>query len=160
MKKQTICEDCGTSEGRIINSIKHGKTLCRNCYQTRALYGNFKFHDLPPSGVIVYNDEGNPICHICGRAYKKLMGHVRQKHDMTAYEYKKEFGLNTTHSVMCKSSVELARKHNLENYDTVVTKNLIACGKQTRFTKGSHGRQRAMLSLQELYRIRIMNRQR
>jgi hypothetical protein len=154
------CEDCGTTEGRIINSRKYARALCSRCYQTSSLYGDAKFHKLPPKGVVQYDKDGNPICHICGRAYKKLMGHVRQKHDMTAYEYKKEFGLNTTHSIMCESSVELARKRNLENYSTVVTKNLIACGRQTRFTKGHRGRQRAMLSLQELYRIRAMNRQR
>jgi hypothetical protein len=158
--KKCKCEDCGTTEGRIINSTKHGRALCKNCYQTRNLYGDFKFHELPAKGVIEYDEEGNPICHICGRASKKLMGHVRQKHNITAYDYKKEFGLNTTHGIMCESSVELARKRNLEHYDTVVKKNLIACGKQTRFNKGSSGRQRAMLSLQELYRIRGMYRNR
>lgn len=102
---------------------------------------------LPKKGEIEYDKNGLPKCHICGKSFKKLMSHVWQKHNMLSYEYKKHFGLETTKSIMWKGSVELARKRNLENYDKVVTENLLKKGQDTRFKKGHKGRTKDQVSL-------------
>lgn len=102
---------------------------------------------LPQKGEIKYDKEGKPICHICGKSFKKLMSHVWQKHNMFSYEYKKTFGLETTKSIMWKGSVELARKRNLDNYDKVVTENLLKKGQDTRFKKGHKGRTKDQISI-------------
>lgn len=101
---------------------------------------------LPNYGEIIYDKEGKPICHICGKSFKKLMSHVHQKHGLSAREYKIEFGLETTKSIMCKESIELARKRNLENYDKVVVQNLVSKGGETRFKKGNKGRTKDQVS--------------
>lgn len=99
-----------------------------------------------PNGEIHYDKEGKPICHICGKSFKKLLAHVWQKHRMSAYDYKKHFGLETTKSIMCKESIEIARQRNLENYDKVVKNNLIRKGENTRFKKGYKGRTKDQVS--------------
>ncbi len=99
-----------------------------------------------PNGEIHYDKEGKPICHICGKSFKKLLSHVWQKHKMSAYDYKKHFGLETTKSIMCKESIEIARQRNLENYDKVVKNNLIRKGENTRFKEGYKGRTKDQVS--------------
>jgi hypothetical protein len=46
-------------------------------------------------------------------------------HKILTSDYKKKFLLKRKQSLMCKESILLARKRNLENYDSVVIKNLI-----------------------------------
>lgn len=95
---------------------------------------------LPNYGEIAYDKAGKPICHICGKSFKKLMSHAWQKHGISAREYKIKFGLETTKGIMCEESVALARQRNLEHYDKVVLQNLVSKGEGTRFKKGSKGR--------------------
>ena len=108
-------------------------------------------------GVVKYDQAGNPVCEICGKSYARLMTHVRQKHDMTAYEYKKQFGLCTTKSVMNELSRKKSRLAALRNYDKVVTENLIEGGIQTRYEKGSKGRTRDMLCEQSIIILKTRN---
>jgi hypothetical protein len=133
------CKECGASSdsSRIIHNDEYGD-LCSRCYQR--VKSSPKTHEKPLYGEIAYTEEGKPICHICGRAYKKLMSHVRHTHEMTESEYKKEFGLNSTKGIMCEESRELARKRALENYDNSILENLLSKGEATRFQTGSGGR--------------------
>lgn len=155
MKELRICKECGaTSEkGRIIKSPKYGM-LCDKCYQRAK--NSPKVEKLPNYGEVAYNDSGLPICHICGRAYKKILAHVWQIHNMDATEYKKEFGLDMGKGIMCEESKELARINNIKNFDKVVKKNLLEKGKKTRFITGHKGRTREMLS-EQTRRILIQN---
>lgn len=155
------CDECGTTEGVLRDSKKYEKILCSKCYQLYQYHkGAMVHHKLPAKGVIELDEDGLPICHICGLAIKKLMSHVRQRHNMTAYEYKIKFGLYTGKGIMSNSSTMLARKRNLENYNSVVTENLLKKGTATRFSLGATGRLKTSVSLQELKRIRLMNRTR
>lgn len=95
---------------------------------------------------ISYDHEGKPICHICGKSFKKLMTHVWQKHNMSAYDYKKTFGLETTKGIMCQESVEIARLRNKQNYDKVVKENLLTKGEPKRFQIGWEGRTKDKVS--------------
>lgn len=109
---------------------------------------------MPNYGEIEYDDRGYPICHICGKSFKKLMSHVTQKHGLTALEYKKEFGLDVSKGIMCKESTELARARALENYDLVIKKNLLEKGAATRFVDGSKGRTIDKVSPQTMIRLK------
>ena len=62
-------------------------------------------------GIIQYSDDSNKIqCHICGKYFKHLCSsHVPRIHHMTAYEYKKEFGLCNNSGLVGKETSELYR---------------------------------------------------
>ena len=108
-------------------------------------------------GAVSHDVRGWPICHICGQSYRRLMAHVRQKHFMTAYEYKKMYGLNTTHGICSADSADLSRDAVIRHYDKVVAANLLENGKRTRITKGSKGRTRDQLCAQERNRLVTMH---
>lgn len=144
------CCECGRTFERMVKS--GGTTYCQSCYKYFVLEDKERY-DVSPYGDISYNDEGHPICHICGMAHSKLMTHVRYYHNMKAYEYKKKFGLETTKSIMSEKSKSIARERNKEHYDKVVLENLIEKGVDTRYEKGSKGRTKDQLSVQTLRKL-------
>jgi hypothetical protein len=141
------CVLCGRTENedRIIDSSKAG-LVCERCYQR--VQRNSKVYPLPGYGEIAYSPDGKPICHICGKAYKKPLTHAWQIHGLTEKEYKKEFGLDVTVGILSEESRELARKRVYENYDVAIAENLLKKGKKTRFKKGSQGRVKEKVSEQ------------
>ena len=82
---------------------------------------------------ISYDIHWRPICHICCKAFNKLLSHVRQKHDMDWRTYRITFWLDLSKWIMSQSSIEKARTKALENYDKVIKVNLLEKGKDTRF---------------------------
>lgn len=143
------CEEC--------NEYYTGRTLkgmCDKCYQRQRNQG--KKYELPKYGEVKYAPDGKVICHICGRAYKKVLTHAVQIHGITEKEYKREFGLDVGNSLMCESSKEIARQRLLENYDKVVLENLVnnENSHKTRFTKGHKGRTIEKVSHQTLKRLK------
>lgn len=142
-----VCSICGITQkdSKIIKNREAGM-LCAKCYQRRK--NNPTVYETPDYGTIGYNDEGKPICHICGKAYHKLMSHVHQIHEISAYEYKVEFGLETSKGIMSDDSKELASERAYENYDEVIAKNLIEKGVDTRYKIGCPGRTKDMVSEQ------------
>ena len=90
---------------KITDKLK--KKLCIKCYGRQ--YREHKkrqekVYDIPPIGEINYSEEGKPICHICGKAYNKLLTHVYYAHKMGEKEYKKEFGLNLHQGIVSKKT--------------------------------------------------------
>jgi len=108
---------------------------------------------LPQKGEILYDKDNKPICHICGQSFHRLMTHVRQKHKMSAYEYKKHYGLDTTKGIASKQSSELARQRVYENYENVIVPNLLNSGKSTQFKPRHKGRTKDKVSLQTKQRL-------
>lgn len=140
------CQECGgLHKVRFLDEYE--MYLCSNCVK---MYREHPVNPLPPAGEIVYDEKLRPICHICGRAYNKLMSHARLKHDLTAIEYKKLFGLNTTQGIISPVTADVLRRHVDKNYETVVKGNLMTYGIDTRFENGSKGRTKEKLSLQAL----------
>ena len=88
-----VCDVCGRSNYKTKYRDKFEMTLCDSCL---LMCKRYKFHYIPPLGEIHYDEEGNMICHVCGRSFKKLSEHIRAKHHMTNGEYKKKFELNRT----------------------------------------------------------------
>ncbi len=94
----------------------------------------------PNYGRIEHTTDGLPICHICGKAFKRVIAHARQKHDVTAFEYKELFGLDNKKGVCSKESSAVSRKAVKRNANKCIFKNLIKGGEKTRYKKGSKGR--------------------
>ena len=121
-----VCQMCGE-----VNKTT-GK-YCNTCY------GYLRRHPegtytIPPVGEIVYAPNGDPICHICGQAHRKLGNHIAYKHNMTQNEYRDVFKLyhNTKLSNVEYRSTMSAY---IDVYkDIVVNKNLIEKGKDTRMS--------------------------
>ena len=140
------CEECGSSH-KIKYSEEFEKVLCPSCLKTNIEH---PVNPIPPMGELRYDLEGRPICHICGRAYNKLMSHSRQAHGLSAIDYKKQFGLNVSKGIVSIRTAEILRRHVDKNYERVVEGYLIKNGVGTRFEKGCAGRTKDKLSLQAL----------
>lgn len=142
------CARCSTTFGRFIRVAELDTYLCDRCYQRYRKELTMELHKIPPFGEVRYDTAGNPICHICGYAYRKVLSHVWQVHGISADEYKRRYGLFTTKSVCCEGTKELLRTAVAEHFDLVVANNLTNRGRETRFRPGGPGRTRAQMSEQ------------
>jgi len=86
-------------------------------------------------GVQDFDSDGKPICPICGKSFKRLIAHTRQKHFISAKQYRLMFGFCKGTSFLSKESKELSRQMVFRNYH-IVENNLIKCGMKTRIRKG------------------------
>mgnify|MGYP003002926389 CR=1 FL=1 len=102
----------------------------------------------PHYGEIQYDVNGNPICHICGKSFPKLGAHIWNGHKMRTREYCQIFGLNVGKGICSNEYAMKMREYAYQNYDVVISENLIKDGKRTRFRKGSEGRTREKMSEQ------------
>ena len=107
-------------------------------------------------GVIEYNEDGLPMCEICGKHFRRVIAHARQKHQLTEREYKIQFGYDLKKGICSKESSEISRIKALENYDLVIRVNLMQKGVKNRFKVGDKGRTRDKVSEQ----TRIMLKER
>lgn len=105
-------------------------------------------------GKVSYDCEGKPICHICGKSFNRLMRHVNCAHNMTAREYKDEFGLIMGKGICSEKSRKKVSTKTLANFDTVIKQNLIEGGKKTRVGVGNTLRKNSKVSLEEKNRLR------
>ena len=88
MQKQyiMICLSCNKG----VNAL-FAEGLCRACYKYFKDGGTV--NPLPDAGTIAYDERCYVVCHICGKAYKRLGSHVKGTHNMSIKEYKERFGL-------------------------------------------------------------------
>lgn len=107
----------------------------------------------PNYGKVIKTDDGRIVCHICGKPFRKLCGHVVQKHGIAAWEYKVMFGLDTIRGLISDEYRQRLSDYAIRNYDVVVKQNLIEGGAATRFVKHSKGRVKAVMSEQTRLRI-------
>lgn len=105
-------------------------------------------------GIIEYDADGLPICEICGKSFKRVIAHVRQKHDLNEREYKQKFGFDVKKGICSKESSQATRVKTLANYDKVVAQNLINGGEKSRFKLNSEGRTKRMVSQQTKIRLK------
>ena len=104
-------------------------------------------------GVIEYDQEGKPKCEICGKHFDRVISHVRQMHNMSALEYKLEFGFDTSKGICSEKTAKLSREKAYQNYEKVIAENLVNKGSKTRFKTGCKGRTREQLSEQTIIRL-------
>jgi hypothetical protein len=107
-------------------------------------------------GIIEYDDNGKPICEICKKSFDRVISHVRQKHQISEYEYKIIFGFDLGKGICSKESAKKTRIKTFSNYNKCINKNLIISGIQTRFNKGCNGRTKDMV--QEQTRLMLKKR--
>ena len=121
------CTKCG----KPIPTKIYPEQTCQACY----LYYHKGGTDnpIPPKGKIAYDSRGYVICHICGRAYKRLGSHVKEFHSMSIAEYKAQYELcnnaKTTEANYSTHMHHLAYKYNMPQ-------RLQETGKATRIKKG------------------------
>lgn len=120
------CQMCGG------NNTTTGK-YCNACYSYLRKHPEGDY-PLPPKGVIHYASNGDPICHICGQAHRKLGNHIRFKHNITQNEYRDMFGLYHNTRLSNYEYIENMSQINNKHKDVVVKENLIKCGVKTRIT--------------------------
>lgn len=94
------CEKCGML-------IPRGH-LCQTCQKYKRNGG--VWHPLPPYGEVHYDEEGRPICHICGMALDKLIEHTKRKHGLDAEAYREAFGLFRGRTTVRLTSPKYANK--------------------------------------------------
>lgn len=107
--------------------------------------------------VIETDGEWKIICKICGKSFNKLWAHLKETHKLLTSDYRKQFWLDQKARLMSESSIALASKRNKENYDRVVTDNLIAKWVDTRFKVWDVGRTKD--KIREQTKIRLSHKQ-
>ena len=137
-----------------INKIKQIILQIIFVYNNIYIYLHIIYKYLDMYGIIEYDELGNPMCEVCGNHYKRVVSHVRQKHDMNEREYKKAYGFDLKKGICSKESAMKSRIRVFENYDKVVEKNLIDKGKKSRFNDGHKGRTKDQVSEQTLNRLK------
>lgn len=148
--KQVLCKFCGKDTSH--DNRYYG--YCQGCYNYFRNGGTV--NPLPPKGVIAKDYRGCVVCHICGRAYRRLGSHAKESHGLTIAEYKEQFGLcnnaKTTEINYSNHMHELAYKYNMPD-------RLQATGKATQIKVGEKDRRLGKpVRLQECIDKRNRNR--
>lgn len=145
MKFCALCNDPAT---KYVYVTELDAYLCNKHYLRHKAHKKLVQHELPIFGEVKFDEAGNPICHVCGYAYRKVLSHVAQVHGMTADEYKREYGLFTSKGICNEETRAMLREAVSDHFDLVVRANLIKRGIATRFNKGGEGRTREKMSEQ------------
>ena len=124
-----ICKKCG----KPINGKIYPNGTCQSCYNYYHKGGID--NPIPAKGIIAHDYRGYVVCHICGRAYKRLGSHIKESHNMSIAEYKAEFELcnnaRTTEHNYSRHMHELAYKYDMPQ-------RLMRTGATTRIKKGQN----------------------
>lgn len=123
-KKMTPCPICK-------DPIDTTGKYCQKCYDYLKKHPE-GLYPLPPKGEIHYANNGDPICHICGKAIRKLGNHIALAHKMPQHEYREMFGLYHNTKLANSDYQETMRKYNEQYSDIVVKDNLLKGGMNTR----------------------------
>lgn len=83
-------------------------------------------------------DPGKIMCLICGHYYTQVGTHIVQRHNMTAREYRKQYGYNLKRGQLPPDYRELKAKRVKDTWNKVKD-NLLVKGKASRFKKGAPG---------------------
>ena len=76
---------------------------------------------------------GKCVCALCGKAFDRLLAHVRQNHAINAEEYRKEYGFCKGFAFISFISAEKTRLKTLNYLKQHGKEELIAKGMKTRF---------------------------
>ena len=134
------CKECGKKIERSYAG------MCQGCYHYFRKGG--MVHPLPEIGRVERDENGNVICHICGRSYKRLGSHAKESHNMTIEEYKEEFGLCKRTKTTESGYSHTMRAHAKANH---MDERLLVTGVGTRIQKGqTHMRKGKTVRLQEI----------
>lgn len=125
--KTIKCKFCGNE------APNNMQGYCQACYLYFVSQGK-KVYDLPEYGKVEYAENGDAICHICGKAYRKLGAHIANGHHITMRDYCTKFGLFYRNNKA--SNPDYRRKMRTIQKDYCITDNLLKKGRATRLRKG------------------------
>ena len=121
-----VCCECGKE-----TNTRYPNNTCQSCYNYFRNGGTI--NEVPKPGEITHDARGFVICHICGKAYKRLGSHIKESHNLTIAEYKEMFGLcnnaKTTEYMYSQHMRELAYHYDMPQ-------RLQETGYKTRIKKG------------------------
>lgn len=117
-----------------------GDTFYGRGYKCPSCYAYLREHPeglypQPKYGEVAYAVNGDPICHICCKAIRKLGNHIAFKHKISQNEYRERFGLYHKTRLSNVEYINKMHDYSLDNYEKVIYENLIKCGKKTRTSK-------------------------
>lgn len=139
-----FCSECG----KPITDRAYPNNTCQACYKYFLNGGTVS--SIPTQGTIAYDHRGYVVCHICGRAYKRLGSHVKESHNMKVAEYKELFGLcnnaRTTESTYSSHMRALAYKYEMPQRLQEVGKSTRVKIGETRLRYGKKSRLQECLS--------------
>lgn len=115
-------------------SVNTTGKYCQRCYDYLKKHPE-GLYPLPPKGEVHYAPNGDPICHICGKAIRKLGNHIAFYHKMSQNEYREMFGLYHNTRLSNEDYKDMMRKYNYKYAKVVVNNNLIKGGINTRTDK-------------------------
>ena len=121
-------DKCQLCNQTILDTTGH---YCQKCYNYLCNHPE-GVYPLPQSGTVALAINGDPICHICGKAYRKLGNHIYQCHHITQQEYRVKFKLHHNTRLSNVNYQQTMQSYNKRDYKVVVQENLIKCGQQTR----------------------------
>lgn len=121
------CSLCG-------NEYNSYGDYCVTCYAYLKRHPNGAY-PIPKEGEVLYAPNGDVICHICGRAYKRLGSHIKNHHQMSQTEYRDRFKLYRSTRLSNVDYISMMKQYNDENKDIVVAKNLLEKGTPTRLSE-------------------------
>ena len=127
-KYHLVCDLCGREF--------YGKGYnCPSCYAYLRLHPE-GLYPQPKPGEVLYAPNGDPVCHICRKAYRKLGNHIQFFHHISQKDYREMFKLHHNTKLSNKDYIDTMLSYNMEYYDKVVKENLIKGGKNTRLVTG------------------------
>ena len=126
---------------------------CQSCWRYFVLDGG-KVYDLPKYSEISYvedvnsNQYGMVICHICGKAFRKLQQHIYYSHNMSKREYCAKYGIDNKSRLTCD---EYHNKMKNYAYKYDMPEQLKSAGVDTRFKAGHNNKYvRSAMSMKRL----------
>jgi len=83
-------------------------------------------------GLMAYNEEGQLMCHECGGFFEQLCVHSKQKHGLSAHDYKIKYGLFSKTKLVSKKLSQKMRENILNHPEVIAqaTANLLEFKKQ------------------------------
>lgn len=123
----TPCPLCG-------DPIDTTGKYCQKCYSYLKVHPE-GLYELPPSGAVYYAPNGDPICHICGKAIRKLGNHIAFAHHMSQNEYRERFNLYHNTRLSNAAYQKKMADYNKQYESVVVKQNLLVGGANTRVGK-------------------------
>ena len=120
------------------NSYTSGGYYCVTCYEYLRKHPE-GIYPQPNIGEILYAPNGDPVCHICRRAYRKLGNHIQFFHHISQEDYRETYGLHHSTQLSNEDYIKTMRDYNKQYYDLVVGENLIEGGRSTRLKRNNKG---------------------
>lgn len=139
-----LCKFCGKA------APSNMQGYCQVCYRYFVMEGK-DVYDLPKYGEITYAPNGDCICPLCGKAFRKLGMHFYYAHGMTAKQAHEKAGWDHNAKATNPAYRDLMRDKLQEH---CVTVNLINKGESTRFVPNHVGRSKDKVSAMTLKRLK------